>query len=86
VKAQSTQTTPGIFVRRIPTTLLIQPNASSISLADVLALSVTRMAGGPPVDRRTTPAGVLRHVRAHVQGPQFLDKVGRIIAANPHRA
>jgi hypothetical protein len=29
---------------------------------------------------KTTPAGVLRHARAHIQSAQFLDEVGGIVA------
>jgi hypothetical protein len=49
------------------------------ALADVLAGSITRVPRRPPADRRAPAAGVLRHVRAHVQTAQFLDKVGRIM-------
>jgi hypothetical protein len=51
------------------------------ALADALARGIARMPCRAPVDRRAPTAGVLRHVRAHVQPAQFLDKVGGIVTA-----
>src|SRR5262249_14956145 len=49
-------------------------------LADALARRVAAMTRSPFVDRRPSAAGVLRDMRAHVDGAQFLDEVGGIVA------
>jgi hypothetical protein len=50
------------------------------TFADALAFAVTGVARGTPIDRRASPVGVLRHVRAHVHRPELVDEALSIVS------
>jgi len=47
-------------------------------LAPALALGIAGMACGAPVNRRSAPAGILRHMRPHLHRAQLVDEVLRV--------
>lgn len=81
VKAQSTLARPRSLVWAQSGDGLDPAEGLLNALADTLAGGITGVPRRPPVDRRASAAGVLRHVRAHAQAAQFLDEVGRIVSA-----
>ncbi len=78
VNCQSILGSPRWRALRSPATVLAQAERLFDPLADAQADIVAGMAGGPAIDGRTSPVGILRDVRCDVDLAEFSDKILRV--------